>query len=355
MHHSGFVHLHIHSEYSLLDGACRISDLMAEAHAQKMPAMALTDHGNMFGAIEFYKAAIKNGIKPIIGCEMYVAPRSRLDKTSENRGRDTSFHLVLLAKNYHGYKNLIRLTSEGYLTGFYYKPRIDKEFLAEHSEGLIGLSACMKGEIPYLLYQEKYDEAAEAASNYREILGEGNFYLELMENGMEEQVVINKRLIELSQKLSLPLVATNDCHYMKRSHARAHEVLLCLQTGKTLSDEFRMRMATEEFYFKSTEEMYHAFRDTPEALTNTVEIAQKCNLEIEFGTLHLPHYEVPEGYTLDSYLKELAEDGLRERYPELAGETDLSKSSDPAVSRLSHELDVINHMHYPGYFLMLYF
>ena len=267
MNYSDFVHLHVHTQYSLLDGAIRLDDLFAKARKYQMPAIAMTDHGNMFGAIDFYQKAYKAGIKPIIGCELYVAPGSRSDRGAGPR------HLVVLAKDTHGYRNLMKLTSAGYLEGFYYKPRVDKELLALHSEGLICTSACLNGEIAHLLLGGDKEGAQRVAEEYRDIFGEGNFYLEIMENGLEEQKRANKGLIELGKKLSIPMVATNDCHYLNREDAEAHEVLLCIQTGTTMEDDRRMRFSSEEFYLKSPDEMKKSFDYCPEAIASTLEIA----------------------------------------------------------------------------------
>jgi len=348
MAHADFVHLHVHTQYSLLDGACRLDQLLEEAHRQHLPALAITDHGNMFGAVEFYLKAQSAGIKPIIGCEVYIAPKSRFDRGQEPQ--DIARHLILLARDETGYRNLIRLVTAGYFEGFYYKPRIDRELLEKYAQGLIGLSACLKGEIPQALLAGNLEAAEETAKFYKELFGSRNFYLELQENGLEEQKAVNRRLVELGKKLDLPLVATNDCHYMYRQHARAHEILLCIQTGKTINDPARLRFSTEEIYFKPPAEMKALFAELPEALKNTLVIAERCNLELEFGRHHLPHYEVPEGYDLDSYLEKLAWEGLARRYPGI----DLGDGSHPAVARLRRELEVIKTMRYSGYFLIVW-
>lgn len=349
MHHTDFVHLHLHTEYSLLDGACRLDTVLKRAVEFKMPALAITDHGNMFGAVEFYLKAQKMGVKPIIGCEVYVAPKNRFEKssTADNKG---PYHLVLLAKDSTGYANLIKLVSAGYTEGFYYKPRIDKELLVQHAEGLIGLSACLKGEISYLLNKGQDEQAETLARQYSEILGKDNFYLEIQENGIEEQNKVNKKLVALAEKLSLPLVATNDCHYINAEDSYAHEILLCIQTGKTMDDPQRMRFSTQEVFFKSAEQMKKAFKDLPEAISNTVEIAKRCNLEIPMGQLHLPHYQVPEGYNLYSYLEHLAKEGLFKHYPELKS----LPADNPINERLEFELSIIKKMDYPGYFLIVW-
>ena len=310
MKHSEFVHLHVHTQYSLLDGMIRLDDLFKKAREYKMPAIAITDHGNMFGAIDFYQHAYKHGIKPIIGCELYVAPQSRFDKTPSSAGESTR-HLIVLVKNMQGYKNLMKLTSAAYLEGFYYRPRVDKELLKECHEGLIASSACLHSEIAGLIMQGNMEEAKKAAINYQEIFGEGNFYLEIMENGIPEQKIANAGLIEISKELSIPLVATNDCHYLERDHAEAHDVLLCIQTGKTIKDTDRMHLSTDQFYFRSPEEMHQLFSLTPEALSNTVSIAEKCNLSLEFGKFYLPDFEIknPEE-SLNEYLERKAREGF---------------------------------------------
>ncbi|MEI6610453.1 MAG: PHP domain-containing protein [Deltaproteobacteria bacterium] len=291
MKHAEFVHLHVHTQYSLLDGMIRLDELFKKAKEYKMPAIAITDHGNMFGAIDFYQQAYKNGIKPIIGCELYVAPRSRRDKTSSSIGEATR-HLIVLVKNMQGYKNLMKLTSTAYLDGFYYRPRVDKEILKECHEGLIASSACLHGEIADLIVRGNIEEAKIIARTYQEIFGENNFYLEIMENGLPDQKIANAGLIEISKELSIPLVATNDCHYLAAEHAEAHNILLCIQTGKTIEDSDRMSMDSQQFYVRSPEEMKTLFAATPEAIANTISIAEKCNLTLEFGKFYLPKYEI---------------------------------------------------------------
>ncbi|MCX5713350.1 MAG: PHP domain-containing protein, partial [Candidatus Omnitrophica bacterium] len=275
MSHSDFIHLHLHTQYSLLDGACRIPDILALANQYKMDSLAITDHGVMFGAIEFYIAAQKAGIKPIIGCEVYVAPKSRFDKTIHNSS-DTSYHLILLAKDETGYQNLMKLVSTGYLEGFYYKPRIDKEVLTEFHKGLIGLTACLKGEIPVMLTQGRFNDALKTADEYLNILGKENFYLEVQENLIPEQKIVNQGLVKISKELNIPLVATNDVHYLNKKDAPSHEALLCIQTQTTLDDPNRMKFSTSEFYFKSPQEMKKIFQELPEAINNTLEIARRC-------------------------------------------------------------------------------
>ncbi len=312
MNNQNFVHLHVHTQYSLLDGACHLPKLIGQARKNEMSALAITDHGNMFGAIEFYQEAIRQGIKPIIGCEVYIAPGSRFEKKSL-RGIETAYHLILLVKNKEGYKNLMKLVTVGYLEGFYYKPRIDKEILTKHSAGLIGLSGCLNGEISSLLSKKLYEKAKKVALEYKEIFGKDNFYLELQDLGIERQKEINQGLIKLSKETSLPLVATNDIHYLLKEHAQAHDVLLCIQTGTTIDEERRLKFPTSEFYFKTVAEMEALFAEIPEALANTAEIAGRCNLELDFGKLYLPHYETPPLYenNLNKYLEDLCLEGLR--------------------------------------------
>jgi DNA polymerase-3 subunit alpha len=347
---SDFVPLHLHTEYSLLDGAIKIDELINEAVNYNMPAVAITDHGNLFGALDFYKKASKAGIKPIIGCEVYVAPNSRFDKSKKDIGNgltdEASFHLILLAKDSYGYKNLSALLTKAYIEGFYYKPRIDKELLEQYSGGLIGLTACLKGEIPYYLGHNAIEKARESALQYKHILGPENFFFELQDNGIPEQKEINKRLVELSEELHIPLVATNDCHYLKKEDAKAHDILLCIQTGKLVKDTNRMRMQTDEFYFKSPDEMIHAFREIPQAILNTRKIAEMCNIDFVLGKTLLPRFEIPNGISPNLYLEELAFSGLKERF----------KGTPPKeyIERLRLELDVIKKMGYAPYFLIVW-
>jgi len=344
-----FVHLHLHSQYSLLDGAIRFEKLFPLARTYGMKSLALTDHGNMFGAIEFYQGAIAYGIKPIIGCEVYVAPESRLKK-EPGKFKDLSYHLVLLVKNQEGYANLIRLVSLAHLEGFYYKPRVDKELLEKHNKGLIALSGCLKGEIPVLLLGGKQDEAKAVAGWYQEIFDEGRFYLEMQDIGLEEQKVVNQGLVELNQALGIPLVATNDCHYLRREDAVAHDVLLCIQTGKTLKDPKRMKFSTDQFYLRPVEEMEKLFAHYPEALQNTLEIAERCNLELRFEEYHLPRYKPPTGESLDHYLDKTAQEGLERRslYTSEAPER-----RERYVKRLHEELSIIKSTGFSGYFLIV--
>ena len=340
----GFVHLHIHSEYSLLDGANRIKDLPVRAKELGMNSIALTDHGVMFGAIDFYKACKANGVKPIIGCEVYVAPRGRKDK--EPKIDEKYNHLILLAKNNDGYKNLAKLVSLGFTEGFYYKPRIDKEILEKYHDGLICLSACLAGEVSQAILNNNIEEAKKVALWFKNLFGE-DYYLEVQNNGIKEQVLVNQKLVELSRELEIPLVATNDAHYLKREDAYNHEVLLCIQTGKRMNDEDRMRFDTEELYVKSPEEMIDYFKNIPDAVENTVKIAEKCNVEFEFGHTILPNYDVPEQYaTHYDYLEKLTVDGLTKRYGE--------EITNEIKERAEYELSIIRKMGYVDYFLIVW-
>ncbi len=355
MKHANFVHLHVHTQYSLLDGMIRLDDLLKKAKEYAMPAMAITDHGNMFGAVDFYKQAFANGIKPIIGCELYVAPRSRFDKSASSIGEATR-HLVVLVKNMQGYKNLMKLTSASHIEGFYYRPRVDKEILKQFSQGLIASSACLHGEIASHIVRGNMDEARKSALEYREIFGEDNFYLEIMENGIPDQKIANQGLIELSKELSIPLIATNDCHYLNRDHAEAHNVLLCIQTGKTIEDNDRMSMTSDEFYVKSPEEMQKLFAATPDAIKNTVSIAERCNLSFEFGKFYLPKFEVknPEE-SLEDYLERKALEGLEKLIPTIMKyqKEDEAAVRDKYIKRLRLELEIIKKMGFAGYFLIV--
>ncbi len=338
-----FVHLHCHSEYSLLDGAARINNIVNRAAELNMPAVAITDHGSMFGVIDFYRAAKKAGIKPILGCEVYMAPRSRFQK--EPRKDDQQYHLVLLAENETGYRNLMYLVSAGYLEGFYYKPRIDRELLQQHSEGLIGLSACLAGEIPSLILEGRLDDARETACFYRDAFGEDSFFLELHDHNIPEQKKVNEALKEISRLENIPLAASNDVHYLSRQDAGMHDVLICIQTGKTVDETERMSFETEEFYFKTPGEMAELFADVPEAISNTVRIAERCNVEKDFTQRHLPEYSVPDGSDADSYLEKICYQGLESRYREITPEIE---------ERLQYELKVIRQMGYADYFLIVW-
>ncbi len=338
-----FVHLHVHSEYSLLDGACRISSMMDRVKELGQTAIALTDHGVMYGCIDFYKAAKAAGIKPIIGCEVYVARRGMEDRI---HGVDNeSYHLVLLCENRKGYENLCLLVSEAYMRGFYGKPRVDLELLRKHHEGLIALSACLAGAIPQRLLQEDYEAAKEYANTMADIFGAGNFFLEMQDHGIDEQRPVNQGLMRLARETGLPLVVTNDAHYLRREDAKMQDVLLCIQTGKTVDDPNRMKFQTEEFYLKSEQELRQLFPNSEEAFENTVRIAERCNLEFEFNQYHLPSFPVPEGYTNDEYFRKLCMDGFRERY------TDPPESY---MERLEYEIGVISRMGYVNYYLIVW-
>jgi len=351
MKHAEFVHLHVHTQYSLLDGTIRLGDLFKKAKEFHMPAIAMTDHGNIFGAVEFYQQAYKNGIKPIIGCELYISPKSRFDKTSSGIG-ESSRHLVVLVKNMQGYKNLLKLTSAGYLEGFYYRPRVDKELLKKHHEGLIATSACLHGEVAAYLMKGEREAAIRAALEYREIFGEENFYLEIMENGLPEQKTANEGLLEISRLYSIPVVATNDCHYLHVEDAEAHEVLLCIQTGKTLDDRERMRFETNHFYLRSPDEMKRLFAYCPEAISNSVLIAEKCNLTLEFGHFHLPHFKLENGSTLDEHLEKLAYEGFEKLRRTILKDGDMALQ-EKYEKRLRQELEIIKSMGFAGYFLIV--
>lgn len=344
MPQSEFIHLHLHTQYSLLDGACRIPEILTIAKSFKMDSLAITDHGSMFGAIEFYIEAQKAGIKPIIGCEVYVAPQSRLDKGASGI-EDTANHLILLARDEEGYRNLMKLVSIGYLEGFYYRPRIDKEVLSLHAQGLIGLSACLKGEVASLILQKRFNDALKTADTYQSIFGKGNFYLEIQGNSIPEQQIANEGMFKISKELGIPLVATNDVHYPTKDKARAHEALLCIQTQATLDDPKHMRFQTDDFYFSSPEEMKNLFKDCPEAISNTVEIAKRCNLELEFGKMHLPKYTPPQGKGKEEFLLELCQKGLADKN---------LKEIPEAQKRLDHELKIIHDMGFISYFLIVW-
>ncbi|ADG83172.1 DNA polymerase III subunit alpha [Thermincola potens] len=338
-----FIHLHVHTEYSLLDGAARIRDLVSAAAEKGMKALAVTDHGSMFGVIDFYKACKKAGIKPILGCEVYVAPRSMDDR--EPGRDDANYHLVLLAENETGYKNLLHIVSEAYTRGFYYKPRTDKAALRKHSEGLIALSACLGGEIATAIVNGQSDKARAAAREYEDIFGKGNFFLELQDHGLENQRMVNMELVKIGRELNIPLVVTNDVHYVRKSDAEVQDVLLCIGTGRTMEDADRMEFGTSEFYLKDAREMALLAGEYPEALANTVNIAARCNVEFDFSQNYLPDYMIPEGHTVESYLRQLCLDGLKKRYP---------NAGEEVRRRLEYELQVINDMGFPGYFLIVW-
>lgn len=339
-----FTHLHVHTEYSLLDGSSKIKELAVRAKELGMDSMAITDHGAMYGVIDFYRAAREAGIKPILGCEVYVAPGSRFDRENVH-GEDRYYHLVLLAENNEGYQNLMKIVSKGYVDGFYYKPRVDMEVLKTYHKGIIALSACLAGEVPRFLARGLYEEAKEAVLKYQEIFGRGNYFLELQDHGIPMQRQVNQGIIRLSRELDIPLAATNDCHYINAEDWEAHDILLCIQTGKKVADENRMRYEGGQYYVKSEEEMRELFSYIPEAIDNTAKIAERCNVEIEFGVTKLPRYEVPEGYDSWGYLNHLCSEGFKERYPEDDG---------TLKERLEYELGVIKSMGYVDYFLIVW-
>ncbi len=344
MKYSGFVHLHNHTQYSLLDGASRVKDLVATAKNMNMPAVAITDHGNMFGAIDFYKTATSAGVRPIVGMEAYVAGTSRFDHKKVAGYPDGGFHMVLLAKNQKGYKSLMKLSSAAYKEGFYHRPRIDREILTDHHDGLIALSACLKGEVPYWLSRGEEDKAIEAANFYGNLLGDEHFYIEIQDHGIDKEDYVRPKLIQLADKVGLPLVATNDCHYIRQQDAEAHDALICIQTGKLVSDTDRMKYNTDQIYVKSAEEMEELFADQPQAIENTIKIAERCNLEIELGKLLLPAFPIPDKETTpDEYLEELCRIGIGKLYPEV---------TDEVEERLTYELSVIKQLGWAGYFLI---
>ena len=351
MEHSNFIHLHVHSQYSLLDGAIRFEDLFDLAKEYRMNAVALTDHGNLFGTIEFYQKAIQHGIKPIVGCEVYVAPGSRLDK--KGGVGEGAYHLTLLVTNRTGYFNLLKLVSLAHLEGFYYKPRVDKELLQRYQEGLIALSGCMKGEIAAHAGRGEMKKALEATEEYAKIFDHHRFFIELQKNGVENQGVLNDRLLEIAHERGLPMTATNDCHYLHRQDAPAHEALLCIQTGKTLGEADRMKFSSDEFYFKSAEEMGALFEGHPEALSHTLEIADRCNLELRFEEKHIPKISVPPGESLNSTFEKMAREGLEKRLLVLQGPNATPERRAPYWARLEEELKVIKDMGYAGYFLIV--
>ncbi|HKV25508.1 MAG TPA: DNA polymerase III subunit alpha [Candidatus Acidoferrum sp.] len=364
-----FVHLHVHTDYSLLDGACETTELLDEASRQKMPAVAITDHGNLFAAANFFNEASKRDVKPIIGCEVYVAKGSRHDrgeKTAVANGGERneaepgmrgSNHLVLLCESLEGYQNLMKLVSAGFLEGFYYKPRIDYDLLAKHSRGLIALSACLRGAVTEAVVEEKYEQAKENAYRLRDIFGKGNFFLEIQDQGLEIEQGVNRELVRLSRETGIPLVATNDCHYLHHEDAHAQEVLLCIQTGKTMSDAHRMKFATDQFYFKSAAEMAQVFKELPDALSRTVDIAARCNVRIERIPNPFPEFKIPEGHTAGSYFEKMVREGFAKRVPQLerlAKEGTLLRPMAEYERRLTSEIEMIKKMRYEGYFLIVW-
>src|SRR5437868_3134979 len=368
-----FVHLHVHTDFSLLDGACETGELLDEASRQKMPAVAITDHGNLFAAANFFYEASKRDVKPIIGCEVYVAKGSRHDRGEKmangndrpaNGDRDemepgsrSSNHLVLLCENLEGYHNLIKLVSSGFLEGFYYKPRIDYDLLQKHSRGLIALSACLKGPVTEAVVNEKYDQARENAYRLRDIFGKQNFFLEIQDQGLEIEKKVNPHLVRLSKETGIPLVATNDCHYLHHEDAHAQEVLLCIQTGKTMGDANRMKFQTDQFYFKSAAEMAAVFGEIPDVLRRTVDIAARCNVKVERIANPFPEFKVPDGHTPGSYFEKVVREGFASRVPYLERMAKAGLLANPLVEyerRLTSEIQMIQKMRYEGYFLIVW-
>ena len=354
---SQFVHLHLHTDYSMLDGACGIDQLCHRVHELGMPAVAMTDHGNIFGAVEFVNAANKAGVKPIIGCELYVCKKEDHNIERTPPEGDTYNHLLVLAENEEGYRNLVKITSEASLHGFYYKPRVSKKFLAEHSKGLIGLSACLKGEIAESLTEEKYEKAKAAAGLYGEIFGKGNFFLEIQDQGLEMEHRIHPGLFQLEKELGLPLVATNDSHYLCEEDAHAQDVMVCIQTGKSLQDANRMKFQGTDFYVKNHDEMYRVFKDAPDVLSRTLAIAERCNVRLEKVSSPFPHFDVPSGYTLDSYFEHVTRQGFARRLEILRSQSEqgrLKHSIADYEQRLAREISIIQQMKFSGYFLIVW-
>ena len=339
-----FTHLHVHTEYSLLDGSNKIQEYIKRVKELGMDSAAITDHGVMYGVIDFYKAAKAAGIKPIIGCEVYVAPGTRFDR-EQGAGEDRYYHLILLAENNKGYANLMKIVSRSFTEGFYYKPRVDEDLLREFHEGIIASSACLAGEIARNIVRDDLQAADKAALKYLDIFGKGNFFLEMQDHGYPDQQKVNMALMSMSKRLGIPLIATNDIHYTYADDVEAHDILLCIQTGKKLADENRMRYPGGQFFVKSESEMRALFPYAQEALDNTHRIAERCNVEIEFGVTKLPHFEVPEGYDSWTYLNKLCDDGMKERYPDDDG---------TLRERLEYELSTIRQMGYVDYFLIVW-
>ena len=340
-----FTHLHVHTEYSLLDGSNKIKEYVSRVKELGMNSAAITDHGVMFGVIDFYRAARAEGINPILGCEVYVAPGSRFDR-EKSSGDDRYYHLVLLAENNKGYSNLMKIVSRGYTEGYYYKPRVDRSVLEEYHEGIIALSACLAGEVQKYLTRGLYEEAKKAALEHEQIFGKGNYFLELQDHGIPEQKMVNQQLLRMSKETGIELVVTNDVHYTYAEDADSHDILLCIQTGKKLDDEERMRYEGGQYYVKSPEEMAQLFPYALQALENTQKIADRCHVEIEFGVTKLPKFDVPEGYSSWEYLNKLCFDGLAERYEE--------KQAEELKERLNYELGIIQRMGYVDYFLIVW-
>jgi DNA polymerase III subunit alpha len=345
-HHADFVHLHVHSEYSLLDGAARLEKLVHKAKELRFPALALTDHGNLFGSVDFFSACEKAGVKPILGCELYVAPGSRFERSGQDGSYEGASHCTVLVRNRTGHANLMKLVSKAYLEGFYYKPRVDRELLAQHADGLLVLSGCLNSEVSRQLSAGEEAKARQTAGWYQEVFGKDHYFMEVQSHGLTEQTRVTEGTVQIARAIGAPLCATNDSHYLEASDGRAHEALLCIQTGTTLSDPNRWRFSTEEFYLKSADEMRAVFKDLPDAYRNTLAVAERCNVDLRFGQFHLPRYKVPDEFTLDSYLEHLALEGLRTRYG--------SAPADAIAERLRYELGVITKMGFSGYFLVVW-
>ncbi|MFT5387893.1 MAG: DNA polymerase-3 subunit alpha, partial [Candidatus Omnitrophota bacterium] len=341
MDQSKFVHLHVHSQYSLLDGASRIKELVTKAKEYNMPALAITDHGNLFGAVEFYTTCKKAGIRPVIGCEVYVAMNdSRLIKTPANRATN---HLCLYAKDFEGYQNLMKLVSQASIDGFYYFPRTDKELLKQYAKGLICASGCSKGEVAWHLRDGNYNEALKAADEHLKIFGEGNYYIEVMDQGHDYHREVNEGLLRIARELNVAVIATNDIHYMTQGQSKAHDVLMCIQTQTTIDDPRRMKLGTDQYYFKTAEEMAEIFSWCPEAITNTLELAEKCNVEMDFDTFHMPDYTPPGGKTQTEFLRDLCEEGIITRY---------GQETEEIRRRLEYEFGIISSMGFVSYFII---
>ena len=352
-----FVHLHLHTDYSMLDGACDVDKLCERAKELGMPAVAMTDHGNIFGAVHFVNAANKVGIKPIIGCELYICKKDDHNITRTPPDGDTYNHLLVLAENEEGYRNLVKITSEASLHGFYYKPRVSKKFLAEHSKGLIGLSGCLKGEVAERLMEEKYEAARDAAVFYRDIFGKDNFFLEIQDQGLEMEHRIHPDLFRLEKELGLPMVATNDSHYLCEDDAHAQDVMLCIQTGKSIQDTNRMKFQGTDFYVKSHDEMFRVFKDAPDVLSRTLAIAERCSTRLEKVSNPFPHFDVPAGYTLDSYFEHVTREGFARRLDvlrSLQAQGRVKHSIAEYEQRLARELAIIQQMQFSGYFLIVW-
>ncbi len=354
---SQFVHLHLHTDYSMLDGACDVEKLVDRVKELGMPAVAMTDHGNIFGAVHFVNAANKAGVKPIVGCELYVCKKDDHNIERTPPDGDTYNHLLVLAENEEGYRNLAKITSEASLRGFYYKPRVSKKFLAEHSKGLIGLSGCLKGEVAERLMEENYDAARNAAATYSDIFGKNNFFLEIQDQGLEQEHRIHSNLFRLEKDLGLPLVATNDSHYLCEDDAHAQDVMLCIQMGKSIQDTNRMKFQGTDFFVKSHDEMARVFKDSPDVLSRTLGIAERCNMRLEKISNPFPHFDVPDGFTLDSYFEHVSREGFARRLETLRplqAQGRLRHNLPEYEQRLARELDIIQQMKFSGYFLIVW-